>query len=218
MSAFRINFAYTISSVSSSSAVEDGFIDSPSHSPSASAPASSTSSASDLPPTTNSPPPLTLHTGPNTLIHTPLSQYLHGNISFVSFRVQVLTIRDEHLARLASNSNTLADGISADGSSADSSQAAKQGQSITDVEQQWRETLEEVDKMKPGVMRVKGKNFSGGLNELREQIYRLTKRDPLHGYSVEDFLDAAAGKVQGEAESDEEGTVDDYADMHEVSE
>ncbi|KAG9197208.1 hypothetical protein G6514_001992 [Epicoccum nigrum] len=132
--------------------------------------------------------------------------------------VPVLTIRDEHLARLASNSNTPADGSSADGSSADGSQAEKQGQNITDAEQKWRETLEELDEMKPGVMRVKGKILSGALNELREQIYRLTKRDPLHGYSVKDFLDAAAGNVHGEAKSDKEGMVDDYADMHEVSE
>ena len=169
---------------------EDGFIDSPSFPLYASAP--STSSASDLPSLTNPPLPLTLHTGPNTLIHTPLSHYLQGNVSFNSFREQVLAIRDEHLVSLASNS-------------------------LVDVAQQWRETLEEVNKLKPGLMRLEGKILRDQVNELREQIRRSAGDETQEEQTGEDWVDEVLGTTGGQVDDDEVATVDDFADMYEVN-
>ena len=189
---------------------EDGFIDSPSFPLYASAP--STSSASDLPSLTTPPLPLTLHTGPNTLIHTPLSHYLQGNVSFNSFREQVLAIRDEHLVSLASNSHTPTDGSSTNGSP-----AQEQSQSIVDVAQQWRETLEEVNKLKPGLMRLEGKILRDQVNELREQIRRSAGDKTQEEQTGEDWVDEVLGTTGGQVDDDEVATVDDFADMYEVN-
>jgi hypothetical protein len=209
--------SYTSSSYSSLPALElgtefveeDRFIDSPPRSLSASAPSASTSSGQS--PSINPPLPLILHTGPNTLIHTPLSDYLHGNISFNSFRAQVLAIRDEHLASIVSNSDT-----SADSSSADGSPAGEQTQSIADVEQQWRETLEEVDDMYPGKIRLESKILKGQVNELREQICRLTGTEPQSGQTVGQWVDELSDATGGQVEGYEVVMVDDYEDMREV--
>jgi hypothetical protein len=179
---------------------EDRFIDSPPRSPSASE--SSTSTSSEQSPPTNPPLPLTLHTGPNTLIHEPLSEYLHGNISFNSFRAQVLAIRDEHLASLAPNSDTSAD---------------ESSQRIADAEQQWWDTLEEVEDVKPSKMRLEGKILKGEVKELREQIRRLTGTETQVAQTVEDWVDEVSDATGGQVEEGYEVVmVDDYEDMHEV--
>lgn len=49
------------------------------------------------------------------------------------------------------------------------------------MEQQWRETLEEVDAMKPGMMRLEGKILRWRVNELRAQIRRLTGTEHQEG-------------------------------------
>jgi hypothetical protein len=179
---------------------EDGFIDSPPGSPSVSE--SSDSISSDQSPPTNAGLPLTLHTGPNTLIHEPLSQYLRGGISFNSFRAQVHAIHDEHLASLAPETFT---------------SYAECSQRIVEADKQWLDTLVQVDDMKPGKMRLEGKILRGEVNDLREQIRRLTGAEPQVAQTVEDWVDEVSASTGGQVE---EGfdlvTADDFKDMHEV--
>jgi hypothetical protein len=179
---------------------EEGFIDPPPNSPSVSE--SSASTSSDQSPPTNAGLPLTLHTGPNTLIHESLSQYLRGDISFNSFRAQVHAIRDEHLASLAPDTTAL---------------SAECIQRISEADKQWWDMLEEVDDMKPGKMRLEGKILKGEVSELRKQIRRLTGAEPEVAQTVEDWVDELSASTGGQVE---EGfdlvTADDFKDMREV--